>query len=296
MHLQGFSIGCWQLELRMALRFFALRTWKAMMNYLYLALSWIFGLLFLLLGLLELSDSLIVSSCMVGLSCLLLPPIKIFALKKFNVETPFKYKSLFIFILLITSTYFIVKNQESKKQTLVVNEDLGGNKKLEQVKNETQISEYTKNIKPEAPSTQINGKETQSKTVSVPSSESSQSTTRTITSKEAKAIAANALSITLEVENVLSDVLETRDKDGYYRYIFNPILEVIHNWPSPIDTQAIVPFQVCFIAIDNLRNYSDMMVERVIDLRSDSVDRKRAREHYQKQYKSYLAKCKNSLK
>lgn len=106
------------------------------MNYVYLASNWIFGLLCLLLGFLALSDSIKAGFILLGMSFLLLPPIRNFVYSRTNFEIPFNYRAILIFVLFFSFSYFIGVSQENKKQLLADKQAEEQKEKLAKIKNE----------------------------------------------------------------------------------------------------------------------------------------------------------------
>lgn len=85
------------------------------MKLIYLALNWIFGILFLLVGLVSIIETFLVAICFIVISVLLIPPIKNFIQLKMNKEISTKIKIISIFILLVISGVFIGQSQNKKE-------------------------------------------------------------------------------------------------------------------------------------------------------------------------------------
>jgi len=81
----------------------------------YLVLNWVFGILFLLVGLVSIIETFLVAICFLVISALLIPPIKNFIQLKINKEILTKTKIISIFILLIISGVFISQYQDKKE-------------------------------------------------------------------------------------------------------------------------------------------------------------------------------------
>lgn len=85
------------------------------MKLIYLVLNWVFGILFLLVGLVSIIETFLVAICFLVISALLIPPIKNFIQLKINKEILTKTKIISIFILLIISGVFISQYQDKKE-------------------------------------------------------------------------------------------------------------------------------------------------------------------------------------
>lgn len=84
------------------------------MKYVYLALNWIFGALFLLTGLISIVESPLGGLALILISLLLLPPVRNFAYSKTNKELPVKARGIAIFVLFIASGIFVGQSQDRK--------------------------------------------------------------------------------------------------------------------------------------------------------------------------------------
>ena len=92
------------------------------MKYVYLALNWIFGVIFLLSGLYTLLESLLGGLSLILIALLLLPPVRNFTYSKINKEIPTKVRVIGILILFIAFGIFIGQSQERKAQELAAQE------------------------------------------------------------------------------------------------------------------------------------------------------------------------------
>ena len=92
------------------------------MKYIYLTLSWLFGILFILSGLITLTESPFAGITMIAASFLILPPIRNFVYGKTKKELSFKARSLTAFVLLAVAGMFIGQSQDKKVQELAANE------------------------------------------------------------------------------------------------------------------------------------------------------------------------------
>lgn len=90
------------------------------MKYVYLTLNWVFGVLFLLTGLLSSVDSPLSGLCLIAISLLLLPPSRNFVYSKTNKELPVKARAVTIFVLFVAFGVFVGQAQDKKEQELAV--------------------------------------------------------------------------------------------------------------------------------------------------------------------------------
>lgn len=88
------------------------------MKYVYLALNWIFGVLFVLLGLIFLFESFYAAVCLFIISLLLLPPVRDAVYSKTNRGMPIKFRATSIFILLISFFIFFGISEQKKSDEL----------------------------------------------------------------------------------------------------------------------------------------------------------------------------------
>lgn len=88
------------------------------MKYVYLALNWVFGVLFLLAGTLSLVESPLAGLCLIAAAVLLLPPVRNFVYSKTNQEFPVKARAVSIFVLFMAFGFFAGQAQEQKEQEL----------------------------------------------------------------------------------------------------------------------------------------------------------------------------------
>lgn len=92
------------------------------MKYVYLALNWIFGVIFLLTGLFSTIESPMGGLSLVLIALLLLPPVRNFAYSKTNKEISVKVRGIAILILLIAFGIFSGHNQVRKAQEFAAQE------------------------------------------------------------------------------------------------------------------------------------------------------------------------------
>ena len=88
------------------------------MSYVYVTLSWVFGLLFLLTGLVWLVDSIIVGFLLIGAAGFLLPPVRAFVHAKTGREMSTKARSVVVFVLLAASGLLGVEALKIKEEAL----------------------------------------------------------------------------------------------------------------------------------------------------------------------------------
>lgn len=88
------------------------------MKYVYLTLNWVFGVLFLLTGLLSLVESPLGGLCLIAISLLLLPPLRNFVYSKTSKELPVKARAVAIFALFIAFGVFVGQSQDKKEQEI----------------------------------------------------------------------------------------------------------------------------------------------------------------------------------
>ncbi|NJO17817.1 MAG: hypothetical protein HC877_19425 [Thioploca sp.] len=86
------------------------------MKYVYLTLNWIFGVLFLLLGLVSLVNDLLTALPSLVISLFLLPPVRKFAYSKTNKEVPFKARAGAIFVLVVLFLVFMGQSANRELQ------------------------------------------------------------------------------------------------------------------------------------------------------------------------------------
>lgn len=92
------------------------------MKYVYLVLSWIFGVLFLLTGLVFIIDSFLAGLSLITISLFLLPPVRNFIHLKTKKTLSPKYRTVTIFALFIAYSVFLSQSQTQKSQDLAVQE------------------------------------------------------------------------------------------------------------------------------------------------------------------------------
>lgn len=91
---------------------------EKIVKYLYLTLNWVFGVLFLLGGVLSLVESPLAGLSLIAAAALLLPPVRHFVYSKTNKEFPVKARAISIFILFMAFGFFVGQAQERKEQEL----------------------------------------------------------------------------------------------------------------------------------------------------------------------------------
>ncbi|EMF9968763.1 TPA: hypothetical protein ACXI9S_003594 [Pseudomonas aeruginosa] len=92
------------------------------MRYVYLALNWIFGLLFLLTGLVSVFSSPLAGIAMLAIAMLLLPPVRNFAYLKTGKALPIKARAAVIFVLFIAFGIFVGQDESRKAQEVAAKE------------------------------------------------------------------------------------------------------------------------------------------------------------------------------
>lgn len=80
----------------------------------YLVLNWFFGVLFLLFGLISISEKL-VSLCFFAIALLLIPPVRNFIYSKTNKSLSRDARVITVSILIIMSFALMIQNQEKEK-------------------------------------------------------------------------------------------------------------------------------------------------------------------------------------
>jgi len=91
---------------------------EKIVKYLYLTLNWVFGVLFLLVGVLSLVESPLAGLSLIAAAALLLPPVRNFVYSKTNKEFSVKERVISIFILFMAFGFFVGQAQERKEQEL----------------------------------------------------------------------------------------------------------------------------------------------------------------------------------
>ena len=104
------------------------------MKYLYLTLNWVFGLLFLLAGVLSLVESPLAGLSLIAAAALLLPPVRNFVYSKTNKDFPVKARAISIFILFMAFGFFVGQAQERKEQELAAQQAQGKAEKAAQLR------------------------------------------------------------------------------------------------------------------------------------------------------------------
>lgn len=104
------------------------------MKHVYLALNWLFGILFIIVGIVILIKSPLAGLSLIGVSLLLLPPVKNFAYEKTNKTFPTEVKVVVIAILLIAFAVFMGQSQEKLPQEQVIKQDKELAEKREEIR------------------------------------------------------------------------------------------------------------------------------------------------------------------
>jgi predicted PurR-regulated permease PerM len=91
---------------------------EKVMKHLSMGLNWVFGIFFLLIGVLSFLESPLAGLSMAAAAALLLPPARDFVYSKTNIEFSIKARAISILILFIAFGFFSGQSQEQKKQEL----------------------------------------------------------------------------------------------------------------------------------------------------------------------------------
>jgi hypothetical protein len=91
-----------------------------MLKYLYLILSWVFGVIILLTAVSSLVESPLAGLCLIAVAALLLPPVRIFVHSKINKSLSGKARAISILILFVVFGIFTGQAQDMKAQQLAV--------------------------------------------------------------------------------------------------------------------------------------------------------------------------------
>ncbi len=100
------------------------------MKYVYLALNWGFGVLFLLIGIVITIEDQLAGLSLILLSLLLLPPVRNFVHSNTKKELPLKIRGVAIFVLLIAFGIFSGQSQDRKAQEVAALEAQKNAKKV----------------------------------------------------------------------------------------------------------------------------------------------------------------------
>jgi len=92
------------------------------MKHVYTALNWIFGVLFLLIGLIFLFASTFVGITFIIIALLLIPSVRNFAYSKTKKEIPFNTRAIVIFVLFMSSLIFIAQIPKYESQKIAEQE------------------------------------------------------------------------------------------------------------------------------------------------------------------------------
>jgi hypothetical protein len=104
------------------------------MKYVYLTLNWIFGVFFLIIGLVSINNSPLAGLSLVLLSLLLLPPVRKFTGSKTNKEIPTRVRAASIFALFIASGVFFGQSRDEKAQEVATQQAQEKAEKVAQIK------------------------------------------------------------------------------------------------------------------------------------------------------------------
>jgi len=114
------------------------------MKFVYLTLNWVFGVIFLLMGVPLLFASLLGGVCLISISTFLLPPIRRFVYSKTNKALPVAARAVLILILFVASSVFIGYSQDRDKQELATRQAREKTEKLAQTR-QKQIDYFNAN-------------------------------------------------------------------------------------------------------------------------------------------------------
>ena len=106
------------------------------MKYVYLILNWVFGVIFLLTGVLSLVESPLAGLSLITAAALLLPPVRNFVYSKTNKELPVKARAISIFILFMAFGFFVGQAQDRKQQQLAAQQAQENAEKAAQLRQE----------------------------------------------------------------------------------------------------------------------------------------------------------------
>lgn len=106
------------------------------MKYVYLGLSWTFGILFLITGLAFIIESFLGGLSLIAISLFLLPPVRNFVHLKTNKTLSPKHRTVTIFALFIACSVFLSQSQTQKSQDLAAQEALDQANKIAKVQQE----------------------------------------------------------------------------------------------------------------------------------------------------------------
>ena len=106
------------------------------MKYVYLILSWIFGLHFLLLGFIFITTSFLAGLLSIIISLFLLPPVRNFIHLKTNKTLSPKYRTVTILLLLMAFSVFLSQGQKQESLELAVQEAQDEADKLAKIQQE----------------------------------------------------------------------------------------------------------------------------------------------------------------
>ncbi|RKZ36408.1 MAG: hypothetical protein DRQ49_18010 [Gammaproteobacteria bacterium] len=106
------------------------------MKFIYLILNWIFGVLFMLVGVASLVESPLGGFCMIVIAVLLLPPVRNFVYSKTNKALSVKARAISVFVLFIAFGVFVGQSQDKKAQELATQQVQEKSEKAVQIRQE----------------------------------------------------------------------------------------------------------------------------------------------------------------
>jgi len=106
------------------------------MKYLYLTLNWVFGVLFLLGGVLSFVESPLAGFCLVAAAALLLPPVRSFIYSKTNDSLSVRARAIYIFALFVAFGFFWGQALDEKVQELAAQQARENAEKAAQLRQE----------------------------------------------------------------------------------------------------------------------------------------------------------------
>lgn len=106
------------------------------MKYVYLGLSWVFGGLFLLMGLVSLAETPKAGISLLLISLFLLPPVRNFVYSKTKKEISQKHRTIAIFVLVMAFGVFVNQDKANKVQEAKAQEIKAQAEKIAKIKQE----------------------------------------------------------------------------------------------------------------------------------------------------------------
>lgn len=93
-------------------------------------------------------------------------------------------------------------------------------------------------------------------------------------------------------QKVTRDAIDTRDRNGYYKFVRTPLRKEVQAWPEfHRKNRAIFPYQQCYQAALDYIEYADTFFTATDDVRN-----RQYRDHNQKQFAKTGQACKASIK